>query len=495
MLLADFLPTLKPIALHHWADAPIGGIACRPQAVPASALYAVIDEFLHYGQWTQGAALPLPLAQIAALIVEQPLEGIALPQIQVKNSRQALAQVAKQFYHQPDHRLKITGITGTNGKTTTAYLINQWLNLNGQRAAALGTLGLYQFHTPQTDLGYTTPLAPELFALLADLTTQAITHLAMEISSHALKLDRVFGLAVEVAIFTNLSRDHLDFHATEADYKLSKRRLFTTLQPTATAVINQEDAFGRELIAELQHHHQPLIRYGRSPQADLWVTDVHSGLDGSRFQCHYQQQSLDFYLPLLGAFNVDNALAAIAACLSQGLSLQQLQQTASQLKGAPGRMEMFALNNGAIGVVDYAHTPDALEKALFTLRCLKPQRIITIFGCGGDRDAGKRPLMGQIAARDSDWVIVTSDNPRREDPLAIIQGILGGMTTANREIISDRYQAIQQGYALTQTGDVLLVAGKGHETYQIIGDETRPFSDRAELLRLTPPLSPHTTPL
>ncbi len=477
--LSEFIQLLAPLQILNGDDRVIEGIACQPEAAGPGCLYGVIDEFLEYGHWIEGARLldATLLKNVNALLTEQPLP-YPLPQLIVPDARKALARAARFFYDQPDLALQIVGVTGTNGKTTVTHLIDQWLSACGKSTAALGTLGLYRGGRRRQDTVYTTPLAPTVFTLLRELVVTGVQVLAMEISSHALKLDRVFGLDVDVAVFTNLSRDHLDFHGDMADYQAAKLSLFTGLKAAATAVVNGDDAFGQEI---LRRATAPVLSYGFAETVELQAVAVDYSLQGARLKIRYGSQTIQLDSALVGQFNVYNLLAALGACLALGVPLAELAAGSAVLHGVPGRLERVTLPGDRVGIVDYSHTPDALEKVLQTLRALNPGRIITVFGCGGNRDRGKRPLMGAVAARASELCVVTSDNPRREEPLAIIGDILAGMPAQGVLVEPDRRAAIRQAFALSQPGDVILVAGKGHEPYQIVGDRKLPFSDLEEL--------------
>jgi UDP-N-acetylmuramoyl-L-alanyl-D-glutamate--2,6-diaminopimelate ligase len=489
--LSEFVSLLSPDDLIGFRDMPVNGIACGPEALEnENTLYCVIDEFLQYGHWVQGAELlkslitgteKASMGRIGALLLEHPIPEISLPQLIVPDARQAMARAAKYFFDSPDKPIKIIGITGTNGKTTTAHLINRLLTACGERSAALGTLGLYIGAEKYAETVYTTPLASTLFETLDELRGMGVTALAMEISSHALKLDRVFGLDTDVAVFTNLTRDHLDFHGSMADYRASKTKLFTGLKPDATAVVNSDDPAGKEIIGL-----SPCLvtAYGRSPETTLKAEQIECSPKETTFRACYPGGTIDIRTSLVGDFNVSNMLAALGACLSLGIDPDALQEAASCLSGVPGRIEAVPLPGDRMGIVDYAHTPDSLEKVIHALRTTGAKRIITVFGCGGDRDKGKRPLMGEVAAHRSDLCVVTSDNPRREDPDAIIKDILAGMPAQDVIVEPNRRKAIRKAYEVSHEGDIILVAGKGHESYQIIGDETFPFDDREELKSL-----------
>ncbi|MDM8550668.1 UDP-N-acetylmuramoyl-L-alanyl-D-glutamate--2,6-diaminopimelate ligase [Desulfobacterales bacterium HSG2] len=489
--LSEFVSLLSPDDLICFQDVPVNGIACRPEELRReNTLYCVIDEFLQYGHWVRGSELLESLTAeaegasmqlVSALLLERPIPEICLPQVIVPDARQAMACAAKHFFDSPDEQIKIIGVTGTNGKTTTTHLINRMLTACGERSAALGTLGLYIGPEKYAETVYTTSLSPTLFETLNELRGMGIKALAMEISSHALKLDRAFGLDIDVAVFTNLTRDHLDFHGSMEDYRASKIKLFTTLKPGAAVVVNSDDATGREIITL---SHCTVTEYGRSPGTNLKAGQIECSPKGTAFQVCCQDRTLRISTSLVGDFNVSNMLAALGACLALGIDPDALQEAASCLSGVAGRIEAVPLPGDRTGIVDYAHTPDSLEKVLHALRATGAGRIITVFGCGGDRDKGKRPLMGEVAAHLSDLCVVTSDNPRREDPDAIIEDILAGMPAQGVVVEPNRREAIRKAHEMSREGDIILVAGKGHEPYQIIGDEEFPFDDREELRNL-----------
>lgn len=481
--LAQLIEVVEPVEVINFADVAVQTIACQPEDAHPSCLYCVIDEFLEYSQWQRGVDIvsTIPPGHIAALLTATPLPEVTLPQVIVTDARRATARAAKFFFAQPDEALRIIGVTGTNGKTTVTHLIQQWLTACNEACGALGTLGFYINAEKQRDVIYTTPLAPTLFRLLREMHDHGMRTVAMEISSHALALDRVFGLDTDVAVFTNLSRDHLDFHGTMERYRDAKVSLFTRLKPAGTAVVNADDPVGRDIVDLTPAR---VLTIGFSSHTDLRVEQTRYSLQGSAIRARYRDQTFTLSTPLLGAFNVYNLVSALGACLSCGIPLAHLQATSVKLHGAPGRMQRVSLGAGRMAIIDYAHTPAALAQTLAAVRALNPGRIITVFGCGGDRDRGKRPLMGAVAAQASDLCVVTSDNPRREDPLAIIADILAGMPKEGIMVEADRHSALAKALAVSRAGDVIVVAGKGHETYQIVGDERIPFSDYEELIQL-----------
>lgn len=480
--LSEFISPLSPEEILHFQDVPVTGIACRPEDLQEGMMYCIMDEFLEYGHWNKGMELfsSLPVMNMSALLLESPLPDIPIPQILVSDVRKATAKAAKFFFDAPDTCLKIIGITGTNGKTTSSHLISRLLTACGEKAAALGTLGLYFGYEKYADTVYTTSLSPTLFETLHHMKSKGISHVAMEISSHALKLDRVFGLDTDIAVFTNLTRDHLDFHETSEDYRDSKMKLFTGLGSDAVAVVNSDDPGGKYILSRLPCK---AMTYGFSSEAALRAMQIRYSPRGTDFSLRYRGRQWEISTLLAGKFNVYNSLAAIAACLSLGHEPEAIRKAAKQaLRGVEGRVEMIPLPGNRTGIVDYAHTPDSLEKILEVLRGIRDsEQIITVFGCGGDRDRGKRPIMGEIAARLSDVCVVTSDNPRRENPSAIIEDILAGMPKQGIFAEPDRRRAIRLAFEMSRPGDIILLAGKGHEPYQIVGDEYFPFDDREEL--------------
>ncbi len=478
--LSEFLSIINPKGTVGFHDGPVSGISCRPEDFQKNHLYFLIDEFLEYGHWVRGKDLLREWSpeEAAAVVSDTPQEGLNAPLLMVEDARRAMACSAKFICNAPDEQIRIAGITGTNGKTTTAHLISQWLTACGVRAGAYGTLGLFMEDRWVAETVYTTPLSPELFATISKLKDLGASALALEISSHAMKLDRSFGLDIDAAVFTNLSRDHLDFHETMADYEAAKTRLFTELKTEAAAVINTDDEAGRRIAKKSPCR---VIDYGLTPGQRLYADRVDLSPTRTRFRAVYEGGSLEMETALVGRFNLYNTMAALGVCLSFGIGFEALAETCHLLHEVPGRMESIPLPEGRVGIVDYAHTPDSLQKVLETLKSLNPGRILTVFGCGGDRDRGKRPLMGAAAQELSDLCIVTSDNPRREDPITIIDHILTGMTGNAAIVEPDRRRAIRRAFEMSMPGDLILVAGKGHEPYQIIGDERFPFDDREEL--------------
>jgi UDP-N-acetylmuramoyl-L-alanyl-D-glutamate--2,6-diaminopimelate ligase len=414
------------------------------------------------------------------------LEGRSVARVLVGSARAALARLARAYFGHPSGSLTVIGITGTNGKTTTSYLVDGLLAAQGRRTGLIGTVQ-YRIGALSIPAGQTTPEALETQQLLRRMVDEGVTGVAMEVSSHALALSRVEGIDFDVAVFTNLTQDHLDFHVTMDAYRDAKRHLFALLaaghKPTRTAVVNADDASGLAMVADLPLH---TLTYGVRGRADVRPTRWSSGAEGIRMNVRTPAGHLDIASPLVGEHNVENLLAATGVGIALGMDPALIARALGSVGSVPGRFERVEAGQPFLVVVDYAHTPDALERTLETARKLRGPggRLAVVFGCGGDRDRGKRPLMGGIAARLADRVWVTSDNPRSEPPEAIIAdivaGIPGGIALDRHETIPDRKAAIQRALTWAGAGDVVVIAGKGHETYQIIGSDVLPFDDRAQ---------------
>ena len=402
--------------------------------------------------------------------------------IVVPDSRKALARMSANFYGNPSHKLRLIGVTGTNGKTTTTHLIRSILEAGGMKTGLIGTIG-YMVGDETLPATHTTPESLELNELLAHMVNRGCTAAVMEVSSHSLALSRVFGLEFSGACFTNLTQDHLDFHGTMEEYFKAKRLLFEGLAHDACAVSNADDPYGPRMLEGIAAR---TLTYSRSTDADVRAREVHMTVAGMNLAITYKGKTYDVESRLTGRFNVENILAAYAAGVGLGMTEECARAGISRLSAVRGRFEQIVSPAGWTAVIDYAHTPDALEKCLRTIRDLLPRenpgRVITVFGCGGNRDRGKRPKMGHIASALSDITVVTSDNPRKEDPGAIIDEIMAGVqssATVHRE--EDRRAAIKKALTLAGTGDVVLVAGKGHEDYQVVGELKQHFDDREEV--------------
>ena len=411
--------------------------------------------------------------------------GVA--KVVVPDSRKALAVMSANYYNHPSRSLTMVGVTGTNGKTTTTHLIKAILEAAGQRVGLLGTIE-YRIGDEVIPASHTTPESLELNELLARMAKFGCQSVSMEVSSHALHQSRVYGLAFDAAVFTNLTQDHLDYHGTMEEYFRAKRILFDSLKPDAVAITNADDAWGMQIASSSQAR---TLSYGVAEHADIRAADIRLSIEGTSFTLWFKNQQTTLTTPLVGRFNVYNVLAAYSTGLALGHSPETLVQGIRSVNSVRGRFERIASPAGWTAIVDYAHTPDALEKCLRTIHDVLPRegrgRIITVFGAGGDRDRTKRPLMGSVAGQWSDIIIVTSDNPRTEEPQGIIDEIVAGIprgAQVTQEI--DRRAAIHSALRQARSGDVVLIAGKGHEDYQVIGKEKIHFSDREiieELIR------------
>ncbi len=464
--LRDLLPSAAIDA--RTGDLPVAGVtADSRQVAPGFVFFAVS------GVKADGLSFaPQAIARGALAVVSEKDAALTVPHVQVKDVRAALSQAAAAFY--PRQPGTITAVTGTSGKTSVAAFTRQiWLAL-GHSAAALGTTGIV---APSGAVygSLTTPDPVTLHKTLDKLAADGVTHLAMEASSHGLDQRRLDGVRLAAGAFTNLSRDHLDYHATLEDYLAAKRRLFDTLlQPGQTAVIDADCDVAERVIAACKARGLRIFTIGRKGE-DLHLVSSHSGPASTMLTVSHGGVHETINLPLTGGFMASNALVAAGLAISTGGDARRVLGALEHLQGAPGRLEKIGERNGAPVLVDYAHKPDALEKVLQALRPLTTGRLVVVFGCGGDRDAGKRPIMGEIARRLADVVIVTDDNPRSENPAAIRRAILDAAPGARE--IGDRGVAIAEAVAMLRQGDVLVVAGKGHETGQIVGDKTLPFSD------------------
>lgn len=404
-----------------------------------------------------------------------------IPWIRVGDSRKSLGLLAARWYDDPSADLSVVGVTGTNGKTTTSFFVQHILASMQWRCGMLGTVRIHDGKRllPAT---HTTPGATTLQRILSEMRENQCHAVVMEASSHGLEQQRTAGVHFAVGVFTNLTQDHLDYHGDEETYYKAKRILFEQMARESSkgvAVMNIDDRRGVQLAEDFEDTLK-VLTFGFSEGADLRVMVPAQSFKGQEFTLTYKERSYLVRLPFVGRFNVSNAMAAIGAALGLGISMRDAVKSLATAPQTPGRME-FVGGGEEMGVyVDYAHTPDALDKACATLKELKPKRLITVFGCGGDRDCGKRPLMGKAAARHSDIIFATSDNPRSEDPAAILREIEPGLKNSNYEIVVDRWEAINRAVGMMEEGDIVLIAGKGHEDYQEIMGERQRFDDREQ---------------
>ncbi|NLK51662.1 MAG: UDP-N-acetylmuramoyl-L-alanyl-D-glutamate--2,6-diaminopimelate ligase [Syntrophomonadaceae bacterium] len=479
-LLAQLLTGLDIIEVKGNPELEILGIQYDSRQVAPGFLFVAIPGFKTDGH----QYIPAAVTQGAvALVVEKPV--VTTPEmvvIQVPDARQALARLAAAFCGFPSTQLRVIGVTGTNGKTTTTYLLEAIFQRAGYQVGLLGTIG-NRIAKKMLPVAHTTPESLDLQILLKQMVDVNSDYAVMEVSSHALALNRVEGCEFDVAVFTNLSQDHLDFHCSMEEYQEAKLRLFERLgsgQKTGPryAVVNIDDAAGGQFI---QATKAEVVTFGIDQPAQVQARNLKITSRGTTFQAVLPEAEIQIDLAFTGRFSVYNALAALAVGWKEGIKLSDIQAALAAVRGVPGRFERVDCRQDFTVIVDYAHTPDGLKNVLSTAREVTRGRIITVFGCGGDRDRTKRPLMGEAVARLSDYTVVTSDNPRTEDPVKIVEDILPGMWMADKEsftVILDRRQAIQHALQVAQPEDIVIIAGKGHENCQLIGDKALPFNDR-----------------
>ncbi len=463
-------------ALDPVPDIEISGIEYDSRACRQGTLFCAFA-----GSRADGASFAEDALEngAAAVLSEAPRPaGFRGAWIRVEHGRRALAIAARRYYASIARELTLTGVTGTNGKTTTAALVDSVLRRAGRVTALIGTTG-YEIAGEVRDSINTTPESIDLYRLLRDAAVRGATHGVMEVSSHALALGRVWAVRFDVAIFTNLTRDHLDFHPTMEAYFEAKRELFRGqgAPPPRAAAINAGDEWGRRIEPDRSVR---TILYGDGPGAELRAENVRAGFDGLSFDAIWEGRRFPVRSPLGARFNVDNILAAFAAGVSHGIAPETILEGIASRTAVAGRFERVDEGQSFLVAVDYAHTDDALRNAIRAARELTKGRVITLFGCGGDRDRAKRPLMGEAAARLSDFVVVTSDNPRSEDPLGIINDAMVGVrrTDTGFAVEPDRGKAIRLAIGEARPGDVVLLAGKGHETYQVLKSGKIHFDDR-----------------
>ena len=477
MKLARLIEGIEPLRVEGSLDVEIGGICYDSRQVESGCLFVALrgsrsDGHHFIEQAVAGGA--------AALLLEQPYMKTRVPQVQVRDSRAAMARLAAVFHRQPAAKLRMTGVTGTNGKTTTTFMLKHILEAAFLRAALIGTVR-YEIGERILPATHTTPECVDIQRLLQTGVDSGCRSAVMEVSSHALEQGRVAGIEFDVGVFTNLSQDHLDYHGSMGEYFRAKQRLF--LQMTGQrikdghAVVNGDDSYGVRLAKSLRGK-LPVSTFGFGAACTLRATDARNEHGRTVFKLA-EEGGREFLVrsPFAGRFNVYNALAALAAARALGLDLRAAVKALAEAPQAPGRLEAVPARRNFQVYVDYAHTPDALENALATLRELSPRRLLVVFGCGGDRDKAKRKPMAEAVERAADFAIITSDNPRNEDPLEIIGQIRAGFVGEAWMVIEDRKDAIYKAIELAGEGDVVLIAGKGHETYQEVGGQRYPFSD------------------
>jgi UDP-N-acetylmuramoyl-L-alanyl-D-glutamate--2,6-diaminopimelate ligase len=486
MKLSALIDSLKPDSFHPRSDPEIKGLAYDSRQVKPGYVFFALK-----GQRQDGMFFVQDAIERGAevIISEQSCKISGTPgligkgqviMLPVGDARQAMAEAARVFYQNPSARLKMIGLTGTNGKTTAAFLIKNILDAAGLEAGLIGTV-IYKIGTRIIPATRTTPEVIDLQQMLDQMVTAGCRSAVMEVSSHALSQKRTWGIDFDAAVFTNLTHDHLDYHKTMEKYFQAKSLLFKQLnrgQKKAVALINIDDPHGEALL-KMPELKTTVFTYGLNEKADVRALNVQLASKGSVFDVVSPWGKVKISLRLPGRYNVSNALAAFSVCAALGGDPVMIARVLPQIIFIPGRLEEIETGRGFQVFVDYAHTEDALRNVLTTLREISKGRIITVFGCGGNRDAKKRPWMGSVAEQMADYVIITSDNPRREDPNVIISQILAGCKTRDKvEVVPDRYEAIAHALSLAHAGDVVLVAGKGHENYQEFANTIIPFDDR-----------------
>jgi UDP-N-acetylmuramoyl-L-alanyl-D-glutamate--2,6-diaminopimelate ligase len=476
MILQKIADQSSGVILTGNPDLQIEGIAYDSRKVKKNYLFVAIK-----GEKTDGARFVRQAIEngASAIASEKPIDsGLNVTHLTVRDARGFLAEASRTYYQDPSQKIKLMGITGTNGKTTTTYLMHSLYRHAGLRSCLVGTLGM-KIGDQSFPTEHTTPEASDLMRFLNQAVSEGCTHGAMEVSSHSLSLKRVYGTKFTVGVFTNLTRDHLDFHGDMESYFGAKRLLFSPENgnQVETAVINSDDPYGLRLKTELRC---PVVCFGFNKPADIHLLEHQSRSDGTDLVIATPTGKARLQIRLIGRPNIYNIMAAMGSALSLGIPLDAICGGIESMTGVPGRMETVDAGQDYTVIVDYAHSPDALENLLKTVSQLPHKRVITVFGCGGDRDRTKRPIMGAIAAAMSDVVVATSDNPRSEDPLAILEEIKIGVHQgpAPYEIVPDRSRAIERAISMARKGDVVVIAGKGHEDYQILGTRTIHFDDR-----------------
>ena len=477
MKLELLLGNVATIKVEGSLDRDITSICYDSRRVKPGALFVAMK-----GGNADGAAyIPQAIAAGAeAVVTESDVMAGSATKVFVADTRLALADLAAAFFQHPAKALKIAGVTGTNGKTTTAFLIKHICEQAMHRCGLIGTVR-YEIAERILPATRTTPESLEVQDLLWQMQSAGCKAAVMEVSSHALMQTRVRGVEFDAAVFTNLTQDHLDYHHTMEAYFEAKTRLFSGLldqKKRGQAVINLDDRYGQLLVQKFRDQF-PITTYGVGAQSEFRASNVRIDFHGMSYQLDARGKSYLVRLPLIGAFNVANSLAAIAASNALGVDVRTAVLALAQAPAVPGRLEAVVGQRQFKVFVDYAHTDDALLNVIKTCRELKPARLIVVFGCGGNRDKSKRPRMGAVVDQQADYAIVTSDNPRKEDPWTIIEDITPSMTPGKFEIVIDRKQAIRAAIDIAQPRDIVLIAGKGHETYQEFGDHTIPFDDVA----------------
>ena len=480
MDLSTIIKNIKTEEVLNFKDVDIKGISYNSNTINSHEIFVCLK-----GEHVDGHDFAQSAFEkgAVALMCERPL-NIEIPQLIVDSTQESIADLAAVFYHNPSYELNLMGVTGTNGKTTVCHLVQKIFEQARKKCALIGTLG-YKLSSKDDYLEakHTTPQAPQMQETLQKILKSEVLNVITEVSSHALEQFRVKNCNFSGAIFTNLTQDHLDYHITMENYFNAKAKLFKGLKKDNFAVINNDDKYSKRLI-DIIDNEVNIITYGVKSKSDVMAKNIGFMSDGVTFDCIYQDKTINFKLHLNGMFSVYNCLAAIATGIANNIDLEIIKEALEDTRSVAGRFEI--VQTSPMVIVDYAHTPDGLENILRAARELTPKNgnLICMFGCGGNRDCTKRPKMGKIAQQLCDKIVITSDNPRQEDPQQIITDILSGLSLINPKTVfveSDRRLAIKLLKDISSENDVLVLAGKGHENYQILADKTIHFDDREEV--------------
>jgi len=477
MKLTELIKNLKNYKLYNLRDFSVKGISCDSRKIKKNFVFVAIRGIKENGLKFIPEAINRGAKAIVTEVIPEEKIKPEVTYIKLKNIRQVYSKLCAEFYKNPSQSLKVIGVTGTNGKTTVTYLLEKILKTEGKDSLLIGTIN-YHYKDKIFVSHNTTPSCEQIQSLLSEAKKEGLDYAIMEVSSHALSQERVRDVNFSYAIFTNLTQDHLDYHHSIWAYFNAKARLFKMLSPKAEAIINRDDPYGKKLIKLTK---AKITTYGLNKNADIYAKDIKLDIKGTRFTLVTPSGKIKIESNLLGIYNVYNILAGSCFAILENIKLTDIKRAIAGFFPPSGRLEEVYRKDFSV-FVDYAHTPSALKNVLSVLREIFKKRIILVFGCGGERDRGKRPQMGRIATELADFVIITSDNPRSEDPLKIIEDILRGVKKKNYIVIPDRREAILRSISEAKKGDVVLVAGKGHERYQIMKDKIIPFDD-SQLIR------------
>lgn len=478
MKLADVIRGVDIMERYGSDSVDIKNIAYNSKNVSPGSLFICVTGFKVDGHTYINEAIS---KGAVAILVEKDVEAKGVTVIKVKDTRRTMPYVASNFYGNPTQKLKLIGITGTNGKTTTTYLINSILEHAKKHASILGTISI-KIGKEEIASSRTTPESLDLQQLFREMLDRGMEYTVMEVSSHALDLGRVDGCSFQVGIFTNLTQDHMDYHKNFENYREAKKKLF--YKTSRANIINIDDNHGRIIAEEIKDLKTPLITYGIDNKADITAKNIAIDARGIKFTLVTPKYSIDIQNRIPGRFSVYNCLAAASLAYVEGIDKEIIKEGLYNIDNVPGRSEVVDIDKSYTVVIDYAHSPDSVENILKSIRQYAKGKIITVFGCGGDRDKEKRPLMGEAAGKLSDFCVITSDNPRSEEPMSIINQVEEGIrnTDCNYICIENRRDAIKYALSIAKPDDVVLLAGKGHETYQVLKDGTIPF-DEKEIVR------------